>query len=827
MNNLGPGAVMLLEAPPGAGKTTRVPPALLESMGRRDGSVLMIEPRRIAARSAAARMAGERQESVGGTIGYSIRHERRISSDTRIEVVTDGVFLRRLQNDPALEGVGCVIVDEVHERRRDSDLALALLQEARRELRPDLRLMLMSATLDQESLSEVLPEATVLRSPGRCHPVETIHQPPRRDESIERQVLRALDSERDTMGAGGTALVFLPGLGEIRRVQRWLESSAGMEGWEVVPLHGQLSLEAQRRALAPAKRDCEGKVVLASAIAESSLTIENVRLVIDSGLARRQRHDRATGMDGLFTEPCSLASADQRRGRAGRQGPGRCVRLWSAADHGRRQAHAPPELLEADPLPLALNLAEWGAGLGETLRWLTPPPRQALEEASRLLEALDALDGEGRITAHGRSMARLGLHPRLAHMLLSVRRPEDTPKACAIAALLSERDPLSHAEAGSDLDARLQWLAASARDLRAQSIRRLAGQLRRQLAVLSRGEHTSPGLGLPPDPATGELVALAYPERVALRREGHPPRFLMRQGRGARLTPQDPLASCEALAIAAADLGQAEARVLLAAPLSRRDLQAIGEREGQLEQTVHWDAALGRVRAEQQRHLGAIPLDSQPWPDPPAERVATALLEAIRASGMTLLPWDRSTRALQARLGFLHRRLGSPWPDRSDPALLADLELWLLPMLHGLRRPADLEAQMLREALWSGLPWSLREQLDQLAPARLRLPGGREHRLEYASGEPVLAVKLQDLFGWQDGPRVLGGRESVTLHLLSPAGRPLQITRDLRGFWLGSYRQVRQEMRGRYPRHQWPEHPLEAEAVSRTGGRTRNGAGPR
>ena len=844
------GGSLLLQAPPGAGKTTRVPLALLEAWGANAGTILMLEPRRLAAKAAAERLATSLNEPVGARVGYRVRFEQRCSTATRIEVVTDGLFLRRLQADPGLEGVTCVIFDEFHERRSDADLALALVREARTVLAPDLRLLVMSATLNLAPLAAQWPEAQQVSSEGRSFAVEVTHQAPRPLESLASQVVRALEQHwLDQRQPQETVLVFLPGQREIQQCQRALEARDWAQDLEVCPLHGNLPLADQSQALAGARRR-GGKVVLASGIAESSLTLQGVTLVIDSGLSRRSRFDPRTGMDALVTGPASQASAEQRRGRAGRLGPGRCVRLWSAADQQGRPAFDPPELLEADPAPLVLQLAQWGAGLGEALPWLDPPPRANLQEGQALLQTLGAVDGGGALTGHGRQLAGLGVHPRLGQLLLHSRNLGAADLGCALATLLSERDPLNPQTDGSDLGRRLDWLRQGGRDPQRQRLLQLKRQLLAQLQGLGpieppatktdRRGQASPGgaRATPPEtaqtPATapldadalaGELVAHAYPDWVALLRPGSKERYLTRGGRGAQLNPSDPLKGCEVLAIARTDGAGRDCRIHLAMPLARASLDAWAAQTGVIEEFVRWDPQGQRVRAERQRRLGALVLQRLPWGDPPPELVKRTLLEGLGQAnplggsgpqGMQLLPWSETSRSLQQRLGLAHQHLGAPWPDRSDGALLTNLDGWLGDQLEGISSAAELQRLNLVEALWHGLPWELRRQLDQLLPESVPIPSGRLARLDYGSGVPVLAVKLQELFGCNDGPRVLGGRLPVSLQLLAPAGRPAAITSDLANFWRSGYRQVRADLRGRYPRHPWPEDPSTAQATALT-----------
>lgn len=840
-----PGTTVLLQAPPGAGKTTRVPLALLDSLGN-EGSILLLEPRRLAARAAAQRLAAGLGESVGARVGYRVRLESRISEATRVEVVTAGIFLRQLQADPALAGVACVVFDEFHERHAETDLALALVRQARELLRPDLRLLFMSATLDLAPLAGQLGADRVISSEGRCHPVEVHYQPPRERERLEQQVLRGLEGHwLDARTSGETVLVFLPGQREILATQRAIGATDWGCAVECTALHGDLPLAAQDRAIARGQGPA-GKVVLATAIAESSLTLEGVRLVIDSGLRRVSRFDPSTGMDGLVTLAASLASAEQRRGRAGRLAPGRCLRLWSPAEQQRRPAFDLPELLEADPLPIALELALWGAGLGEDLPWLQAPPRIPLEEAQRLLAQLGALEPSGTISAHGRAMARLGLHPRLGHMLLLAQGRGWLDLGCALAVLLSERDPLDRREVGSDLLPRLDWLlqqqqrsgrAADPAEGPGRQLRRLQAQLRRQvLAAAAPGPCPGPGPGPGPGPPLGKrpaaeedrgslvarLVSWAYPERLALGRGRGDGRFLLRSGRGALLPAADPLAAAEALAVAAVD-GQGsgsgsgqEARILLAVAMPPAVLEELAAAEATDTQEARWDSGTLRVRCERLLRLDALVLERRPWSDAGEERVLAALLEGLRQIGLEALPWCPRSRQLQQRLCLAHQHLGAPWPDRSADVLAGDPFAWLGPQLAGLRSRQDLQQLDLGEALWGDLPWARRQELARLLPVELPVPSGRLVPIDYASGEAVLAVKLQEMFGATVTPTLLQGRLPITVQLLSPAGRPAAITRDLAGFWETGYAEVRRELRGRYPKHPWPEDPRQALATART-----------
>ncbi len=830
---LEPGSTVLVQAPPGAGKTTRVPLTLLDSMGG-GGRILLLEPRRLAAKAAAQRLAAGLGEPVGGRVGYSVRLDSRTSAATRLEVVTGGIFLRRLQADPALEEVDCVIFDEFHERGSEADLALAMLRQARTLLRPELRILIMSATLDLEPLATSIDNAQVITSEGRSHPVEVGYQPPRSQERLEHQVLRSLEEQwLPQRGSQETVLVFLPGQREIQACRQAIASTPWGEGLECAALHGQLPLAAQGKAIRPS-RCPEGKVVLATSIAESSLTIEGVRLVIDSGWSRRNRFHPARGMEGLVTVTASRASAEQRRGRAGRLGPGRCLRLWSEAEQQRRPPFDAPEILEADPLPLALQLAAWGAGLGEELPWLTPPAREPLAEARRLLAQLGALDESGHLTGHGRAMNRLGLHPRLGHMLLKAQERGWLDLGSALAVLLSERDPLPARLAGCDLMRRLEWLRRRADDPCAWSAPFMGEPIHREEAQRHQFRRLQQklllqvgfdgGAARPPAQATGDseevlaarLISWAFPERIAVARERRDGRFLLRSGRGAMVHPSDPLAAAGALAIANVDGEGQEARVLLAVELPPVVLEELASEEGTVEESAQWDSHGERVRCERVLRLGALALRREPWSGACGQSVGMALLDGLRQVGLTGLPWCRRSRQLQERLALAHIHLGCPWPDRSPDQLEQNLADWLGPHLEGMRSLRDLQRIDLMAALWGDLDWHHRQQLADLLPEEWPLPSGRRARIDYSNGQPVLAVKLQDMFGCTHTPSLLQGELPLTIHLLSPAGRPTAITRDLPGFWRNGYAEVRRELRGRYPRHAWPEKPWQAEAAPLT-----------
>lgn len=781
----------VLQAPPGAGKTTRVPLALLDEPWLGRSKVVMLEPRRIAARAAAGHMASLLGEKAGDTVGYRIRMDRRIGPDTRIEVVTEGILTRMLQDDPALEGVGAVIFDEFHERSLNADLGLALALETA-ALRDDLRLLVMSATLDGGPVARLLGDAPVVTSEGRAYPVETRHLPPRPGEAIEDAVARAV---RDALAEEtGSLLVFLPGAREIRRVQAKL---AGLgDGVVVAPLYGDLPAAAQDQAIRPAPAGTR-KVVLATNIAETSLTIEGVRVVIDSGLARAPRFDPRTGMSRLETVTIARAAADQRRGRAGRTEPGVCWRLWAKAGEGAMAPFDPPEILVADLAPLALELALWG---GDDLAWLDSPPAAALAQARALLADLGAIDADGRPTAHGKAMARLPLHPRLAHMVLRAKAKGIGGTAAELAAILEGRRPSPE----TDLRASIEALHRDRGDPGVARLREAARDIARRFGLKGGGGDA------------GALLALAYPDRVARRRPGSRGSFLLANGRGAALRESDPLAAAEYLAVAETDDAGREARILAAAPLDETTLEAVlGDRIAWVE-TVAWDSAEQAVAARRQRRLGALVLADAALPNPDPAAVATALLEGVRRLGLDALPWRDGAVALRRRTGFARALEGEAWPDWSDAALTETLAEWLGPHLGGMRRRSDLDRLDLAQILSTSLGWEQQRALDALAPATIPIPSGRRAALDYADpAQPVLAVKLQEMFGQAETPRVGGGRVPVAIHLLSPAGRPLQVTRDLAGFWAGSYAEVRKDMRGRYPRHPWPDDPLAAPATAR------------
>ena len=809
------GRAAVLVAPPGAGKTTRVPLALLEAPWRGDGRIVMLEPRRLAARSAARRLAQQRGERVGDTIGHRVRQDVRVGPSTRVEVVTEGVLIRFLLDDPSLDGVACVVFDEFHERSLDADLGLALALQAQALLRPDLRILVMSATLDGARVAQALgPGTPVVESHGRQYPVATewLGAPPdARDvpDAVAAAVRTALSRE------DGSVLAFLPGTAEIRRAADALAGALPPDV-DLAPLFGDLDAGEQDRAVTPAPPG-RRKVVLATAIAETSLTIEGVRVVVDGGLARRPRVDVGSGMSRLETVRVSRAQADQRRGRAGRTAPGVCYRLWSRSEDAALADAAPPEILQADLAPLALTLAAWGATAGE-LTWLDAPPHAALDAAHTLLSELDALDDAGALTDHGRALAALPMHPRLGHLALRGRAHGHAALAADLVALLGERDPARSAPGvRADVDLRLRVEA-----LRGQT----AGGLRMDRGGLMRVRDEAARWRRAWDVRrdaegdvfeTGRLLALAYPDRVAQKvgETARDVRYRLRDGRAALLDAAQPLADAPFLAIAHLDDRVGGARVFLAAPLSADEIEATFADQIVTDETVAWDGA--RVRARRVVRLGAVVLREAPLPRPDPAAVTAALLDGVRQAGLGALSWSREADRLRARLAFLHHHAPDAWPDVADATLLDTLDAWLAPYAPGAASLADLARLDLVPLLSALVPWEQRRDLDRLAPEALPVPSGRDVALDYTDAEaPVLAVKLQETFGMTDTPRVLGGRVPVVLHLLSPAGRPVQVTRDLASFWASGYFDVRKDLRGRYPKHPWPEDPLTAVATART-----------
>lgn len=797
---------VVLQAPPGAGKTTRVPPALLDDAWLGGRRIVMLEPRRLATRAAADRMARQRGERAGETIGYRMRGDTRVSARTRIEVVTEGVLTRLIVDDPSLDGIGLLIFDEFHERSLNADLGLALALQSQAVLRPDLRILAMSATLDGTAVAGLLGDAPIVVCEGRSFEVETRYTgrvARRIEDAVAATVRDALHHEP------GDVLVFLPGGGEIRRVELLLQDGGLPPGVTVTPLYGSLTQDAQDRAIAPSVAG-RRKVVLATSIAQTSLTIDGIRVVVDSGLSRVPRFSPGSGMTRLETVRTSRASADQRRGRAGRTAPGVCYRMWSEAEEAGFLPRDAPEILEADLVPLALDLAAAGVQDAAELSWLDPPPAAAYSLARQLLTRLGALDGVGRPTARGRRMAALPLHPRLAHMLIEGERLGLASLACDIAALLQERDVL-RPEAGAaaaDLQLRLDLLAGRGSTDAVRRVRAESERLRRLMpGAVAAGSGTTGSAGL--------LLAFAYPDRIAQRRPGDSARYLLAGGAGAALPPGDALWREPYLVIADTDGRRPESRIYLAAAIDLGDVEEHFGDQITREALVEWNEDTGAMTAVSREQLGAIVLHEFPLRDPDSETVRTALLAALTARGAGNLPWNESAIRLRSRMAFL-RGLDPAWPDFSDAALTRSLPLWLGPHLTGIRRLDDLRRVDLGALLLHSLRYDERSSLDTLAPTHIVVPSGSRVPVDYSDPTaPAIAVRLQEMFGLTETPRVGGGRVAVTVHLLSPAGHPVQVTRDLAGFWTSTYFDVRKDLKGRYPKHHWPDDPLLAEATRR------------
>lgn len=811
------GGAAVLTAPPGTGKTTLVPLALLDEVWATGGRIVVLEPRRLATRAAARRMAYLLGEEVGGTVGYRTRDERRVSPATRIEVVTEGILTRRLQQDPELPGTALVVFDEVHERNLPTDLGLALALDARRELRPDLRILAMSATLDAGRLAALLGEngapAEVIEAGGSPFEVSTHWFPRGPRDRLEPAVVNALQTA--LRREQGDALVFLPGAGEIDRIGRLLDEQGFADaGIDVRPLFGMLPAAEQDLALLPSPPG-RRRVVLATDIAESSLTVEGVRIVVDAGLRRAPSFDPRSGMTRLKTVPISKASADQRAGRAGRQGPGVVYRLWSKGEHAAKRGHDEPEIRQVDLSGLALELALWGTP-AERLPFLDQPPPAALAEGRELLVALGAIDADGRPTAQGKAMNDLPLHPRLAHMVIAARDTSDDELAlaCCLAALLEERDVLRGppdsrpAELGLRLtllaDPRARHPDADGRAL--GTTRRRADELGRRCGLTGTA---SAALDQRSIDRAGAVLASAYPDRIAFARTQRG-RFQLRSGTAAWVPKDDALASVDAVVIADLEGNRREARIRLAAPI---DADQIAERFGDAlteRRIVEWDRGRDELVERFERRFGDVVLDQVDRKPESGPEVTELLLQRVRDDGLRALGSSARVGGLARRVSFLHRTLGNPWPAWDDASLLATLDEWLAPFLLFARSRADLEAVDVVQALLARLDHPTRMELDRLAPEHVVLPGGRRVALEYGDDAPVLATKVQDLYGTTVHPTVAEGRVRVVLHLLSPAGRPVQITSDLPGFWAGSWAEVRKEMAGRYPKHSWPTDPANA-----------------
>jgi ATP-dependent helicase HrpB len=822
---------VVLEAPPGAGKSTGVPLALLDANWLGKGRILMLEPRRLAARAVASRMAMLLGEPVGKTVGYRTRLDTKVSAATRIEVVTEGILTRRLQRDQSLDDVALVIFDEYHERSLNADLGLALCLDVQGTLREDLRLLVMSATLDGEAVARLLGGAPRITSAGKSFAVDVRYQTaaPQANRGgstpwvdIASQMARAIGRVIET--DPGDVLAFLPGQGEIRRTERILLESALPPGTRVLPLFGDLSVGEQDAALEPAPPG-QRKIVLATNIAETSLTIEGIRIVVDSGLERRARFDPGTGMSRLETVRIARSAADQRRGRAGRLSTGVCYRLWTETEQAALAAQTPAEVLEADLAPLALELSLWGVTAPTQLRWLDAPPAGSYAQAVELLQSLGALTADGRITPHGREMSALGAHPRLAHMLLKSRAAGAARLGTELAALLAERDVLRSRDAARDADLRLRIDALRGRgtlpggldvDQGARHrILQAASLLARQLGETTDRER------IDTDTMTGELLAHAYPDRIGVARtepQADSARYLLSGGRGAMLKDAQLLGRAEMLVVAELDAGDREARIRLAAPITRRQVESLF-RDAILETArIEWDGRSSSVLARKERWLGALKLDDRLLGESDPERIREAMLVGIRELGLDALPWSKEARVLQTRIEFARQhdtQAPKPWPQVDDASLLSTLAEWLAPWLDGISRRDHLSRLSLASILESRLDWPQQQRLASVAPTHLDVPSGSRIPIEYTTEGPVLSVRLQEVFGMTETPLLGGGKVPVTMQLLSPARRPVQVTRDLKSFWARGYADVKRELKGRYPRHYWPDNPLEAEATAR------------
>jgi ATP-dependent helicase HrpB len=787
----------VLVAPPGAGKTTRVPLALLDASWVGNKKIVVLEPRRIAARASAERMAQTLGERVGETVGYRVRFGSKVSRATRIEVVTEGIFSRQILDDPELSGVAAVLFDEFHERSLDADLGLALARDAQTGLREDLRLLVMSATLDGARVAKLLGDAPVVASEGRAFPVETRYLGRKADAPLERQMADAIAMA--LRADPGSVLAFLPGAAEIRRTQNLLDERIHDAAIEIVPLFGALEAGVQDRAIAPAPKG-HRKVVLATSIAETSLTIEGVRIVVDSGVARVPRYEPDIGLTRLETVRASRAAVDQRRGRAGRTEPGVCYRLWDEPQTASLAAYTQPEILSADLSSLVLDLAQWGVNDPATLAFLDSPPAPALKEARSLLNELGALDRDGRITAEGKSLRALALPPRLARMIVDSHRLGAGEDAAEIAAILTERGLGGDSV---DLDARLDQFRRD-RSPRGISARALAQRWASQVAE-SEGvpnEDTSP--------SSGVMLALAFPDRVARNRGNGS--FVLANGRGAAIDQASALARAPYIAVAELTGTAAQGRILLGAPIAQSDIELRFADQIETTDEISFDRGALALRARRKKTLHAITLSETPLALQPSEETARVLADGLTALGLDRLPWSKAAKQWRDRVMFLRKAEDeASWPDLSDEALIAQRATWLQPALYDKTSLKDLSPTDLSDALMVLLPWELRARLEREAPTHFEAPTGTMLAIDYEAAQgPTIAVRLQELFGLNTHPSIAKGAVPLVLELLSPAHRPVQVTRDLPGFWRGSYAAVRSDLRGRYPRHPWPEDPASA-----------------
>ena len=796
----------VLVAPPGAGKTTRVPLALLDAPWVNDRKIIVLEPRRIAARASAERMAQTLGERVGETVGYRVRFGSKVSRATRIEVVTEGIFSRQILDDPELSGVAAVLFDEFHERSLDADLGLALARDAQTGLREDLRILVMSATLDGARVAKLLGDAPVIASEGRAFPVETRYLGKKVDAPLERQMADAIAMA--LRADPGSVLAFLPGAAEIRRTQNFLGERVHDASIEIVPLFGALDAAVQDRAIAPAPKG-QRKVVLATSIAETSLTIEGVRIVVDSGVARVPRYEPDIGLTRLETVRASRAAVDQRRGRAGRTEPGVCYRLWDEPQTASLAAYTQPEILSADLSSLVLDVAQWGVSDPTTLAFLDSPPAPALKEARSLLRELGAIDADGRITAEGKSLRALALPPRLARMIVDSHRLGAGEEAAEIAAVLTERGLGGDSV---DLDARLDQFRRD-RTQRASSARSLAQRWASQVGSSENAAgHTSAATATPQgggEPTTGVMLAFAFPDRVARNRGNGS--FVLANGRGAAVDRTSALARAPYIAVAELTGTAANGRILLAAPITQADIELRFADQIEIADEILFDRSAMALRARRKRTLHAINLSEAPMALQPSMETARVLADGLIASGLDRLPWSKPLKQWRDRVMFLRAAEGESWPDLSDDALAAQREAWLVPALHDKTSLKEFSSGDLSDALMTLLPWELRARLEREAPTHFEAPTGTMLAIDYEAEQgPTIAVRLQELFGLNTHPSIAKGAVPLVLELLSPAHRPVQVTRDLPGFWRGSYAAVRSDLRGRYPRHPWPEDPASA-----------------
>jgi ATP-dependent helicase HrpB len=789
----------VLVAPPGAGKTTRVPLALLDAAWASNKKIIVLEPRRIAARAAAERMAKTMNEPVGDTVGYRVRFGSKVSRKTRIEVVTEGVFTRQILDDPELSDVGAVLFDEFHERSLDADLGLALARDTQTGLREDLRILVMSATLDGARVARLLGDAPVVESEGRAFPVETRYIGRKPDAPLERQMADAIATA--LRAESGSVLAFLPGAAEIRRTQSFLEERVADPAVEIVPLFGALDAAVQDRAISPAPKG-HRKVVLATSIAETSLTIEGVRIVVDSGMARVPRYEPDIGLTRLETVRASRAAVDQRRGRAGRIEPGVCYRLWDEPQTASFEPYTRPEILSADLSSLVLDLAHWGVADPSSMAFLDTPPAPAMTEARALLRELGALDDAGRITDEGNSLRQLALPPRLARMIVDAGRLGSGEAAANIAAVLTERGLGGDS---TDLDARLDNFRRD-RAARAQSARQMAQRWANQ----AKQSDDSSGEDL----STGALLALAFPDRVARNRGNGS--FVLANGRGAMIDQASSLARSQYLAVAELTGTAAQGRILLAASITQDEIEAEFSEHIQLADEVTFDPSAMALRARRRRRLHAVTLSEQNLKVSPSTDTAMIFSDGLAKAGLDRLPWSKPLKQWRDRVMFLRASEGDEWPDLSDEALAADRAAWLEPILFDKTSLAEISAGELSDAVMARLPWEMRARLDREAPTHFEAPTGTMLAIDYEAEEgPKISVRLQELFGLTAHPSIAKGRLPLVVELLSPAHRPVQVTRDLPGFWRGSYAAVRADLRGRYPRHPWPEDPASAPPTRR------------